>query len=598
MGTTACALDCYDACKIVIEEGKFPKISGEKEHPVGNGGLCTLLNKSIHDEARIEKPLIDGIEVSMDEALDAVVDTFKENSALLWRGSGNMGVMQDVTNLLMEKLDGFLTKGSLCDGAGDAGIVEGRGVNKTLPLEQIAKADTVVIWGRNVTVTNAHIMPFIEKKNIIVIDPIKTAIAKKADLHLQIQPRTDYYLAIMLARFVYMEDSQDTEWLEEFASEYEDFYDFTQEHRIKPILEYIGTDLGELGHVLNYLRNQKVVFLVGTGVQKYSTGASTLHAIDSLAALLGLFGQEGSGVHYLGNSKLDFENPFDVKCKKVSKVVTNFSEFDTVFVQGGNPAESMPDSTRVCEELDKVKNLIYFGLYENETSKRAKIVIPAKNFFEKEDVRLSYGHQYVEKMNKVVDSEIGISEYNFTKRLFESLGFDGLESEEDYINSWLDQCDTKEGQCVSPAYEEIPYAEGFGEESDDEFVFIEDYDDDFVNTKSLTKVRTSKKNKLTDEKLWLISPKSNKSLNTQFKRNETVVIHPSLGYEEGKRVKIKTECGELELIVVLSEDIRANCVLITNNTLGINRLTPSLVSDEGESACYQEIKVEIESVEG
>jgi anaerobic selenocysteine-containing dehydrogenase len=595
--TTACALDCYDACKIILEEGEFSKISGEKEHPVGNGALCSLLNKSIHDEARIEKPFVDGVQVSMNEALDAVVVALKEKSTLLWRGSGNMGVMQEVTNLLMEKVEGSLTKGSLCDGAGDAGIVEGRGVNKTLPLEQIAKADTVVIWGRNVTVTNAHMMPFLEGKNLVVIDPIKTAIAKKADLHLQIQPRTDYYLAIMLARFVYMEDSQNTEWLDEFASEYEDFYDFTQEHRIKPILEYIGTDLGQLGHVLNYLRDQKVVFLVGTGVQKYSTGASTLHAIDSLAAFLGLFGQEGCGVHYLGNSKLNFENPFDVKCKKVSKVVTKFSAFDTVLIQGGNPAESMPDSTRVCEELDKVENLIYFGLYENETSKRAKIVIPAKNFFEKEDVRLSYGHQYVEKMHKVVDSEIGISEYEFTKRLFDALGFDGLESEEDYINSWLAQCETEDGQCISPAYEEIPYAEGFGEDGDDEFEFIEDYDDDFVNTKSLTKVRTSKKNRLTDERLWLISPKSNKSLNTQFRRSEIVTLHPNLGYKAGDKVALVTENGSLVLEVALSEDIRENCVLITNNTKGLNKLTPSLVSNEGESACYQEIKVEIKTVE-
>ncbi|PTB87756.1 molybdopterin oxidoreductase, partial [cyanobacterium G8-9] len=426
---------------------------------------------------------------------------------------------------------------------------------------------------------------------------IKTAIAKKADLHLQIQPRTDYYLAIMLARFVYMEDSQNTEWLDEFASEYEDFYDFTQEHRIKPILEYIGTDLGQLGHVLNYIRDQKVVFLVGTGVQKYSTGASTLHAIDSLAALLGLFGQEGCGVHYLGNSQLDFESPFDVKCKKVSKVITNFSAFDTVLVQGGNPAESMPDSTRVCEELDKVENLVYFGLYENETSKRAKIVIPAKNFFEKEDVRLSYGHQYVEKMNKIVDSDIGISEYDFTKKLFDTFGFDGLESEEHYINLWLEQCEEENEQHISPAYEEIPYAEGFGEDGDDEFTFIEDYDDDFINTKSLTKVRTSKKNQLTDERLWLISPKSNKSLNTQFMRSEIVTLHPGLGYEEGDRVELLTECGSLVLEVALSEDIRENCVLITNNTRGLNRLTPSLVSNEGENACYQEVKVEIKSVE-
>ncbi len=594
---TACGLDCYDACKIVVEGGELPKMSGDAEHPAGNGALCTLLNKSMHEEPRIEKARVDGEEVSLDAAMEAVHDAFKKENSLLWRGSGNMGVMQEVTNLFMEKVQGALTKGSLCDGAGNAGIVEGRGVNKGLPLEQIRSADSVIIWGRNVTVTNAHIMPFLEGKNIVVIDPVKTAIAKKADLHVQLQPRTDYYLAIMLARFAFMEDSQATEWLEEFASEYEDFYDFTQEHRIKSILEYIGTDLGEMGRVLNYLRNQKVVFLVGTGVQKYSTGASTLHAIDSLAALLGLFGREGCGVHYLSNSKLGFVNPFEVPCKRVSKVVTEFSEFDTVLVQGGNPAESMPDTTRVCEELDKVENLIYFGLYENETSKRAKIVIPAKTFFEKEDVRLSYGHQYVEKMNKVLDSEIGISEYDFTKYLFDAFDLAELESEQYYLDAWLIQCKKQGEQYISPAYEEIPYEDGFGEDSDDEFEFIEDYNDDFINTKRFTKIRTSKKNKIEDERFWLLSPKTNKALNTQFQRDNKVQIHPDTGYVEGEKVLLSSENGDLELEVVLNVNLRLNCVVVTSNTLGLNILTPSLLSDEGESACYQEVKVTIETVE-
>ncbi len=595
--TTACGLDCYDSCKIIVDDGAFPKMAGDPEHPVGNGALCTFLNKSMHDEPRIEKARVNGKVVSLEEAMEAVHDAFKKDTSLLWRGSGNMGVMQEVTNLFMEKIEGTLTKGSLCDGAGNAGIVEGRGVNKTLPLEQIKKADSVIIWGRNVTVTNAHIIPFLEGKKIVVIDPVKTAIAKKADLHVQIQPRTDYYLAIMLARFAYMEDSQATEWLEEFAPEYEDFYNFTQEHRIKPILEYIGTDLGEMGRVLNYLRNQKVVFLVGTGVQKYSTGAATLRAIDSLAALLGLFGQEGCGVHYLSDSKLGFVNPFEASCKKVSKVTTKFSDFDTVLVQGGNPAESMPDSTRVCEELEKVENLIYFGLYENETSKRAKIVIPAKTFFEKEDVRLSYGHQYVENMNKVLDSQIGISEYDFTKTLFKAFDFAGLESEQYYIDAWLTQCKKNGEQYISPAYEEIPYEDGFGKDGGDEFEFIDDYADAFINTKRFTKVRTSKKNTVEDERFWLLSPKTNKALNTQFKRDDKVQIHPEAGYAEGERVRLSSEYGEHDFIVKHNEDIRLGSVVITSNTLGLNTLTPSIVSEEGESACYQEVKVTIEKLE-
>ena len=593
---TACGLDCYDACKIVVEDNIVTKICGDRKHPVGNGALCVFLNRSIHSENRIEVPRIDGVEVSIDEAMQAVKVAFEKPTSLLWKGSGNVGVMQDITNLFIEKNLGTLTHGSLCDGAGDAGILEGRGVNKTLPLEQIKEADTVIVWGRNLTVTNAHIIPFIEGKKLVVIDPVKTAIAKKADLHLQIQPRADYYLAIMLARFIYMEDSQDTEWLEEFASEYEDFYDFTQEHRIKPILDYIGVDLGEMGKALNYLRNQKVVFLVGLGVQKYSTGASTLRAIDSLATLLGLFGKEGCGVHYLGNSKLGFDNPFEVKCKTVSKVLTKFSEFDTVLIQGGNPAESMPDSTRVHEELDKVKNLIYFGLYENETSKRAKIVIPAKNFFEKEDVRLSYGHQYVQKMNKVIDSDIGISEYDFTHYLFHAFGFEGLKSEDIYISDWLEQCEKEDGYYVSPAYEVIPYEEGFGEDGDDEFEFMDEYSDDFINTKRFTKARTSKKNKVKDKRFWLLSPKSNKSLNTQFKRENKVQIHSECGYAEGEQLRLSSEYGSIVLEIELNEDLRKDCLVVTSNTRGLNRLTPSIESDEGESACFQEVKVEIESI--
>ena len=588
---TACGLDCYDACKIVAEEGTFPKISGDTEHPAGNGALCTLLNKSIHNEVRLEKARVNGVEASLDEAMEAVYHAFQKKESLLWRGSGNMGVMQEVTNLFMQSVQGYLTNGSLCDGAGEAGIIEGRGVNKGLPLEQINSADTVIIWGRNVTVTNAHMMPFLEGKKIVVIDPVETAIAKKADLHVQLQPRTDHYLALVLAKLAFMEDAQSTEWLEKFAAGYQTFSDLTQKQDLGSMLDHIGTDLDEIGRVLDYLRGQKVVFLVGIGVQKYSMGASALQAIDSLAAMLGLFGKEGCGVHYLSDSKLGFVNPFEVACKRVSKVVTKFSDFDTVLVQGGNPAESMPDTTRVCEELDKVEDLIYFGLYENETSKRAKIVIPAKNFFEKEDVRLSYGHQYVEKMNKVVDSKIGISEYDFTKSLFDAFGLSGLKSEQYYINAWLTQCKKQGEQYISPAYEEIPYKDGFGEAGADGFIFIEEYDGGFVKTGTL------KKDKVKDETFWLLSPKTNKALNTQFKRDNKVQMHPDSGYDEGETVLLSSENGKLELEVALNVDLRSDCVLVTSNTLGLNLLTPSIVSDKGENACYQEVKVTIASME-
>jgi len=590
---TACGLDCPDACGIVCDSSHFPKIIADISHPTNNGALCSLLNKHIWEENRITTPRVNGKEVSLDNALNSVAQTLKTENKLLWRGSGNFGVMQEITNLLFEKIDGTTTKGSLCDGAGDAGILAGRGVNRILPPNQIAKADVIVIWGKNITVTASHLMPYIENKKLIVIDPIETPIAKKADLFIQNMPRSDFYLAIMLSRFIIMQDYEDKDFLEEFAPEYEEFYDFTRGFRIKAILEYIGIDLNIMGEFLDLILNKKVVFLVGNGVQKYSIGNFVLQAIDSLASILGLFGKEGCGVAFLGNSKLGFENPFEIKGKTVLKATTNFGDFETVLIQGGNPVASMPNSSKVIKELKKCKTIIYFGLYENETSQIADIVIPAKNFFEKDDVRLSYAHHIVSPMRKIIDVKYGISEYDFTNILMQKMGFEPLLKEERYIDIWLNQCQQKDNYLLSPAYQNIPYKNGF---ENGEFEFIDDFYDDFETNKRLTRARKKSNKKIEITEYWLVTPKSAHSLNTQFQRDNRVIIHPSLGFKEKEIVKVYSKWGEYKFEVKLSKSIRIDTVLIYANTIGVNYLTPSILSEEGDNACYQEVKVKLEKI--
>ena len=580
---TACPLDCWDACAITCDPSYPTRLVATPAHPTSNGALCALLNKHMHETPRIETPRVNGVEVSMEEALGAAAKALAQSPMLLWRGSGHLGVMQRVTNLLTEKLGGTRTYGSLCDGAGQAGIAAGRGYNRQLPPEQIAKAEVVVVWGRNLTVTNSHILPYIKDKTLIVIDPVRTPIAKCADMHLQIQPRSDFLLAIMLARFVTMENAEDATWLEAHAEDFEDFYAFTQDFRIVPSLRSIGTDLQEIGALLNLILGKKVVFLLGAGPQKYSHGHEVFWAIDSLAATLGLFGREGCGVSYLGNTVQGFENPFEVETDKVSIVTTPFEKFSSVLVQGGNPAGSMPDTNRVVSTLKQVAHLVYFGLHENETSYLADIVIPAKTFLEKEDIRLCYGHHYIEEMHKVLESDVGISEYDFVAAMFERLGLEGLKSEQTYLDIWRGQFATAHGYAALPDYEEIPYREGFGEENEERFVFIDAYEDAFDDVAEVGSY-------------WLLSPKSAKSLNTQFVRGEQVFLPPSCGFEEGVRVEVRSAYGVQQFDVKTSHDLREDCVLIPAGSIGLNKLTPLLVSEEGEGACYQEVKVTVAQV--
>ncbi|MCK4442412.1 MAG: molybdopterin-dependent oxidoreductase, partial [Sulfurovaceae bacterium] len=291
--------------------------------------------------------------------------------------------------------------------------------------------------------------------------------------------------------------------------------------------------------------------------------------------------------------KLGFDNPFGIKGKKVQKATTNFGDFQTVLIQGGNPVASMPNSSRVIEELKKSKTVIYFGLYENETSAMADIIIPAKNFFEKNDLRLSYSHHIVTLMKKVIECDYGISEYDFTNTILEKLGFESLLDKETYINMWLKQCNKKEDYLISPAYQAIPYQTGF---EDDEFEFIDDFYDDFENNKRLRRARKKSKKEIVITEYWLVTPKSNHSLNTQFKRDNIIIIHPSLEFREGEKVKVYSIWGEYEFIVKHSKSMRIDTVLISANTIGVNFLTPNILSEEGNSACYQEVKVKLYKV--
>jgi anaerobic selenocysteine-containing dehydrogenase len=249
----------------------------------------------------------------------------------------------------------------------------------------------------------------------------------------------------------------------------------------------------------------------------------------------------------------------------------------------------------VIESLKRVGNLIYFGLYENETSRLARIVIPAKSFLEKNDLRLSYGHQYVTPMRKALESELGISEYTFTAEIYRRLGLEGLRSEEEYLEDWLRQCPEIDGERVLPDYEPVPYAEGFGEEGGEEFVFMDDFDDDFEDIKRFRKARFAKQGFEEEaiEEYWLLTPKQSKSLNTQFVRSHRVHLPSSAGFAEGERVVVSSEYGEREFEVHIDGELRDDCVMIPAGTVGVNYLTPSILSEEGDGACYQEVKVRV-----
>lgn len=571
--TTACPLDCYDACRIIVDENG--KLKGDKTHPVTRGYLCPNLNH-FTEFSRLTVPKLRGEEISMGRAVEVLIEELKKSKSdqiLYFRGSGNVSLMQRSCEHFFASIKAVGTSGSLCDGAGEAGILAGRGSNEILSPQMIQESEVIVFWGRNLHTTHSHLLPFLEGKTIIVVDPVKTAIAQSADLHIQIKPHCDLQLALLLSRFAIIEGIHDEEFLQAHASEYNDFYELTQSVRIKATLDFIDVSLGDIGEMLELIKGKKCAIFVGVGVQKYRNGADVLRSIDGFGAVMGLFGKEGCGVSYLGDSLRGITLPFKSLSSRISKPTADFSKYNCVFIQGANPLAQMPNSNRVRDAFASAGFTVYFGLYDNETACSADLVIPAKTFLEKNDFRSSYGDYTLQEMGQIFESKVGISEYDLTKYLCDAFGVE-LKSESYYLDFFRKQMDIHEGVGYRRDIPEIPYENGF---ENGEFEFLDSIDLDIDNS----------------DGFYLISVKHPKGLNSQFKRAEGVYFHPEAGYEVGESVQLVSDTGSVEMKVRHDERLRMDCLLIYSGTPDVNILTPSYLSYEGENAVYQEIKIKV-----
>ena len=560
--TVACPLDCYDACEAVYKDDKCKPSS---EHLVTNGKLCVkfahLLNEEEFQSAQFEKN-----EISLDKSLEILKDKLHQtepSKVLYYKGSGNLGVMQSAPKVFFEKYGATFTRGSLCEGAGEEGLVLGRGTCINPPLENLLNADVVICWGRNFSITSPHMYELVKDKTFITIDPIVTDMAKKSELHLQLNPKTDHELALLLTRFAYMDDMDDEESYSTYASGADWFLDLAKS---RPLVSYeatTGVHLSQVVKLVDMIKNKKVAIMVGLGVQKYYEGSQIMRAIDSFAAYIGVHNKQAGGVWYLSDSSHGYENQFKVNPKKkIDLPSVDFASFEVVFIQGANPVVSAPNTQRV---IDGLKNsfVVYFGITPNDTCEYADLIIPSSSFLAKSDVRLSYGHQHKAISYKVKETALNtICEYDLSQYLLESFEYEGLKAEKEIFEYYKN---------TIPVLPKI-----------DSFEFIEE-----LEVEALYEQKTQ-------DNFYLITAKYKTGLNSQFKIDNCAYIHPDAGFENGAEVILSTPHGKAAFTIRHSADVKKDCVLLYAGAKQGNYLTPHKSDEASYSAMYQEVLVSIE----
>ena len=559
----ACPLDCYDACQAeIIEEN----IKGSKEHKTTNGKLCVNFANLLKEE-NLETAYFNNEKISLDESLNILVEKLKSTTpakTLFYKGSGNLGVMQSAPKNFFTQYGSTLTRGSLCDGGGGAGIEAGRTNVINPPLEKLLNADVIVVWGRNFTDTSSHLYNLVKDKTFVTIDPVSTEIAKKSKIHMQINPKTDYELALLFTRFAYMQDLEDKEFIEEFGNGADWFFDVA---RNRPVVSYeatTGVPLSQVNDFFDLIENKSVAIVLGLGVQKYFEGSQITRCIDSFAAYMGYHKKEAGGVWYLSDSNFGYKKQFEIKGtnKKVSIPKVDFGSYDLVFIQGANPVVSHPNTKKVIEGL-KNTFVVYFGTTYNDTCEYANLIIPSGSFLSKKDVRLSYGHEYKSISNIVKEKNPNtITEYELASFLIEQFGFEKLKEEDEIISYYENH---------KPTLEEF-----------ETFEFVEE-----VDIEPLYKEKTS-------DNFYLITAKHKNSLNSQFAKDDFVYLNSATNFNNGDIVNISSKYGNAQFEVKINDDIKENCAFFYAGNKKVNYLTPNEEDESSFSAMYQEVLIEIE----
>jgi len=524
MKTTACPMDCFDACKVEYVNN----VLRPAKDTITNGKLCKLFAFLQNEHNIIDK--------NLNTTLKKVVKKLKQPNQhiLYYKGTGNLGVMQHIPKKFFEKIGATFAVGSNCEEAGEDGIEIGRKYNVNPSIKDLQESEVILVWGRNLTETSTHIYNLIKDKIFITIDPFKTKIAKKSEVFLQIPPKGDYQLAKILQSMLCGNNIEQT------------------------TLKSLNITQKQLDKTIELLTTHKVSVMYGVGAQKYKEGAEIFHEMDKVCDKLNLFNGKNTGVWYLANSGYPFDNKINTTLTKTTTYADiKFDDYDVVFIQGANPVVSSPNTNSIIKAL-KNTFVIYMGISNNETSQYANIIIPAKTFLQKKDVRLSYSHDEVLFCDICENNNYAISEYELTKYLFEQFNYDDLSEEDIYLNCFKQNVNDK------PIISFIP-----------------------KETKNVELI------KLKSDEFYLLTSKSSNTLNSQFKYDEYAYIHPSYGLEDLQEISISSKVGSIIIKVKNDENIYKNAILIYAGNKQVNILTSNEVSNCLRSSIFQDIKLTV-----
>ncbi|MDQ3830987.1 MAG: molybdopterin-dependent oxidoreductase, partial [Candidatus Tectomicrobia bacterium] len=189
-----------------------------------------------------------------------------------------------------------LSRRPLCGGVKEQAFFGTYGAVPLMRPEHVAHARLIVVWGNNVTVSQLHLIPFInaarrQGAKLVVVDPRRIQIARQADMHVALKPGTDVVLAWALAAELERTGGLDHAFIEQHVLGAEAYLDRARRVPLEEAATVCGVEASQIRQLAGMYRTiSPAVICPGNGPERNQNGGSGLRAVFALPALAGKFG--------------------------------------------------------------------------------------------------------------------------------------------------------------------------------------------------------------------------------------------------------------------------------------------------------------------
>lgn len=658
---SACPLDCPDACslEVRVEDGRVVKLDGSHVNPVTRGYICAKVRRFpelLYGEGRLTHPAVRVASkgegrferVSWDEALNLVAERMLEarerwggESVLPFSYGGSNGILtQDTTDArLFYRFGASRLARTVCAAATNRAASGLYGKMPGIALPDYVHARLILVWGVNPSASGIHLVPILQEAQrrgarLVVVDPRRTPLAKKADLHLAPRPGTDVALALAIHRFLFEEGRADREFLDAHATGAEILRQRALRWTFERAAEVTGVPAADIERLARmYAETSPAAIRTGWGLERNRNGGSGVAAVLALPAVAGKFGVRGGGYTLSNSGAWSADRAAAVREPEPDTRVVNMNRLGemlvepqeppvkVLFVYNCNPLATLPNQTKVRRGLEREDLFtVVFEQVWTDTARYADVVLPATTFLEHREVPRGYGSMMMFRAEPVA-APAGEARPNY--EVFADLGRRlglsrpgepetaaeleaALLEGQERILAELDRDGTA---LPDTGWAPVQFVDAFPRTPDRKVHLVPES----LDREAPLGLYGYQEDPATETyPLALISPATNRTISSTlgglYRDPVPLEIHPDdaarRGIVEGDPVRVWNDLGEVRVPARVTADMKPGVVLLPkgiwdHNTLSgttANAVSPDTFTDLGGGACFNDARVEVAKV--